>query len=98
MGRRSHAINHHDSEGSQALSDDIDRAQESDAQDRDRALAAMRDRIAASFQKREASLDGLCIDCDEAIEPARLQVLAGKTSRCASCAHDFEQRQRGYRR
>lgn len=80
------------------MTDDIDRAQASDAQDRERALQAMQQRIAESHAPRYASIDGRCIDCDEPIEPARLAVLAGKTSRCASCAHDFEHRTKGFRR
>ncbi|MHB1273631.1 MAG: TraR/DksA C4-type zinc finger protein [Rhodanobacter sp.] len=79
------------------MSDAIDRAQESDAQDRERALAAVQQRIADSFAPRHGAIDGICIDCDEPIEPARLQVLHGKTSRCASCATDHEQRMKGYR-
>lgn len=80
------------------MSDDIDRAQESDAQDRDRAIEAQRQRIAASFASRDHSIDGICIDCDEPIEPKRLTALAGKTSRCASCAADHEHRLKGFRR
>ncbi|MCP1375376.1 TraR/DksA C4-type zinc finger protein [Dyella lutea] len=80
------------------MSDEIDRAQQRDAEDRDRAIEATRQRIAASFTARDRSIDGRCIDCDEPIEPARLQVLAGKTSRCASCARDHEHRMKGYRR
>lgn len=70
----------------------MDRAQESEAADRERALRAASDRIAASFQPRQDGVDGICIDCGDAIEEARLTVLCGKTSRCASCAHDFEKR------
>ncbi|MEI7036451.1 TraR/DksA C4-type zinc finger protein [Fulvimonas yonginensis] len=79
------------------MNDDIDRAQEQQQRDNDMALQRVRERIAASFQPRDASVDGTCIDCDDAIEPERLKVLAGKTSRCASCAHDHEQRTRGFR-
>lgn len=79
------------------MSDDIDRAQDLDAQDRERALAAARQRVADSFAPRQGAIEGLCIDCGDPIEPARLAVLSGKTCRCASCAHDHEQRSRGFR-
>ncbi len=80
------------------MSDDIDRAQESDAQDRARAEAAALRRIAEAHAPRNTSVDGLCIDCAEPIEPARLAALDHKTSRCVSCAADFEHRMKGYRR
>ncbi|WP_428993924.1 TraR/DksA C4-type zinc finger protein [Dyella terrae] len=80
--------------GERCVSDDMDRAQESEAADRERALRLAAERIAASFEPRKDGIEGLCIDCDLPIEPARLIVLAGKTSRCASCAHDYEQRKR----
>lgn len=80
------------------MSDDIDRAQERDAQDRDRATALTLQRIAAAHAPRDPSIDGLCIDCDEPIEPARLAALDHKTSRCAGCATDYEHRLKGYRR
>lgn len=79
------------------MTDQIDSAQEREQLDTEMALAAARQRIEASFKPRADGIDGICIDCDEPIEPARLHVLAGKTSRCASCAHDHEQRTRGYR-
>lgn len=79
------------------MSDAIDQAQEREALDRELALRAVTERIAASQAPRDASVDGLCIDCHEPIEASRLRVLAGKTSRCASCAHDFERRMRGVR-
>jgi RNA polymerase-binding transcription factor DksA len=79
------------------LSDDIDHGQESEQADRDRSLAEILRRIAESNAPRNASIDGICVDCDEPIEPARLAALAHKTSRCASCAQVFELRNRGYR-
>lgn len=79
------------------MNDVIDRAQEREQMDRDFALQAVTDRIAASHAPRTGGLDGICIDCDEPIEPARLAALNHKTSRCVSCAHDYELRQRGYR-
>lgn len=72
------------------MSDDIDRAQECEQADRERALRHAAERIAASFTPRQEGIDAMCIDCDLPIEAARLTVLAGKTSRCASCAHEYE--------
>lgn len=74
----------------------VDEAQAAEEQDRERAM--QRHRQAASHQPRDMSVDGICIDCEEPIEPERLAALAHKTSRCASCAHDFEYRNRGFRR
>lgn len=79
------------------MTDDIDRAQEGEQRDRERALARLQQRLDAARAPHDAAADGACIDCGEPIEPARLRVLCGKTSRCASCAHDHEQRARGYR-
>jgi len=79
------------------LTDDIERAQEIEQRDRDMALRLQLERIAASFAPREDGAEAMCIDCDEAIEPERLKVLARKTSRCAQCARDHEHRMRGYR-
>lgn len=79
------------------MSDDIDRGQEAEQLDRERALQRQLERQAESYRPRDGAVDGICIDCSEPIEPARLQALCGKTSRCASCAHDHEQRARGYR-
>lgn len=78
--------------------DEMDRLQELEQFERDQALQKTRERIAESFRPRTDGVDGLCIDCEEPIEPPRLTVLNGKTSRCAQCAHDYEQRMRGYRR
>ena len=80
------------------MSDSIDAAQDREQLDRDLALHAQAQRVAESHAPRREGIDALCIDCDEPIEPARLAVLAGKTSRCAQCAKDHEQRMRGYRR
>lgn len=79
------------------MTDDIDRAQESEQKDRELALRLARERIEASFVPREKGVDGVCIDCGYDIEPERLDALARKTSRCAQCAKDFEHRMRGYR-
>lgn len=78
------------------MTDDIDRAQAREEQDRDLALAALRERIDAALTPRDPSLDGLCIDCDEPIEPARIAALRGCVSRCIECASAAEQRARGY--
>jgi RNA polymerase-binding transcription factor DksA len=77
--------------------DVIDQAQHAEELDRATALERHHRRVAASFEPRRPGIDGLCIDCDEPIEPERLAVLAGKTSRCASCAHDHERRLRSHR-
>lgn len=76
--------------------DDVDRAQVREQRDRDLALAAMRERIDASLTPRDPSIDGLCIDCDEPIEPARIKALRGCVSRCVTCATRFEQHMRGF--
>lgn len=68
------------------MADDIDRAQEREQLDRDLALRAQQERVAASFQPRDPRVASLCIDCDAPIEPERLRALAMKTSRCAACA------------
>lgn len=72
-------------------------AQDYQLADTERAIEHARARLAASFAPPRPGLEAVCIDCEEPIEPARLTALAGKTSRCASCAHDFEHRSRGYR-
>ena len=69
------------------MADDIDRAQEREQHDRELAIRAAQLRVEESFAPRDPSVAGLCIDCDEAIEPERLRVLSFRTSRCASCAH-----------
>lgn len=79
------------------MTDDIERAQEIEQRDRDAAVRRQLSRIEASFLPRADGLDGICIDCDQDIEPERLKVLAGKTIRCAQCARDHEHRMRGFR-
>jgi len=76
--------------------DEMDRAQEREATDRELALAALRERIDASLVPRDPAIDGLCIDCDEPIEPERIRALRGACSRCIACATDHEHRMRGY--
>ena len=80
------------------MTDTIDHAQANEEQDRAMALRLQATRVAASHAPRREGIDERCIECDQPIEPARLAVLAGKTSRCAECARDHEQRMRGYRR
>lgn len=74
------------------MADAIDQAQAREQMDRELMLAEHHRRAAAHESAAGTpSLDGLCIDCDEPIELARLAVLR-VTSRCASCARDFERR------
>lgn len=77
------------------MSDAIDTAQAVEEADRARALASARQRIADSFAPRTSAVfDGVCIECEQPIEPARLRALGPATSRCATCAHDFERAMR----
>lgn len=71
------------------MSDVADDAQAREEMDRKIALDAMRARVAEAFSPRNPDVANWCIDCDGAIEPARLRALTN-TARCASCAHDFE--------
>jgi RNA polymerase-binding transcription factor DksA len=71
--------------------DEVDQAQANEQADRDAALQATLARVAAANVPRDARADETCIDCDQPIEAARLAVLR-KTSRCASCAYDYERR------
>ncbi len=74
------------------MTDVIDQATEHIEKEQAAALRAHHARVEASFVARDPAVEGLCIDCGEVIEAARLRVLR-KTSRCADCAHIFEQRQ-----
>jgi RNA polymerase-binding transcription factor DksA len=69
----------------------MDRAQEREQLDRDRAIDAARARIAESMLPRDPKAAEFCIDCDEPIEAERL-LLVRRASRCAQCARDFEAR------
>jgi len=71
--------------------DEIDRAQALEQQQRDEAIA--RWRIAQSFVPRDPRVEGFCIDCECAIDPARLKAIS--TARCIDCANRFEARLRG---
>ncbi|MGA7438594.1 MAG: TraR/DksA C4-type zinc finger protein [Luteibacter sp.] len=77
------------------MSDDIDRSQEAEDIDRAQALHRALKVIEARSDMDGPSRDGMCIDCDDPIEPERLAALRGKTSRCSSCAHDLERALRG---
>lgn len=73
--------------------DEADRAQA--AEERDRAIAlenALR-RIPAIT--RASMDDTTCTDCELPIEAERLRVLPGSI-RCALCAHEAAQRERGF--
>lgn len=74
------------------MTDEVDRAQELEQQQRDEAIR--RARIAASFTPRDPSVETECIDCAGEIEPERLRVLK-TTARCAECAQLLEQKHRG---
>lgn len=78
------------------MADDMDRAQERDQNDRDAAIKAALAKIEATFAPRNVAVDGICIDCDEDIEPERLAVI--RTARCADCARQHEQRTRHWNR
>lgn len=73
----------------------MDVAQEREQADRERAIAAARARIAASFLPPDADAATVCIECKEPIEPDRLKVL--RTSRCFECARIHEMRARSGR-
>lgn len=74
------------------VADAIDHAQAREQLDRELMLAAHHRRAAAlESAAGTPALDGVCIDCEGAIEPARIAVLR-VTSRCSSCAQDFERR------
>lgn len=77
--------------------DEMDRTQALEQFDRDVLIAEHRRRQTAR-QATQPNTSGLCIDCDEPIEPQRLRLLGECTERCASCAHDAERRDRGYAR
>ena len=77
--------------------DDVDHAQAREERDRELALAAMRERIDASLTPRDPSIDGMCIDCDQPIDPARIKALRGCCSRCIDCAKRYEHRIGEYR-
>ena len=75
--------------------DDMDRVQALVEFDLAAALAVQRERSADAATSRNG-IAGRCIDCGDAIEPARLRLLP-HAARCASCAHEHEHRQRMWR-
>ncbi len=70
--------------------DDMDRAQAREELDRLSALEAQRMRCLHANAPRDARLDGLCADCGEPIEAARMAALRNCASRCIDCARTFE--------
>ncbi|MGP1664857.1 MAG: hypothetical protein ACTS5I_02870 [Rhodanobacter sp.] len=74
------------------MTDDMDHAQALDEFDRNVAVRNTQARVAAALSPRDSRIDGLCIECEQAIEPERLAALRGCTSRCVHCAQQFEQR------
>lgn len=76
------------------MADAADRAQDFELADRERALEAQRlRRIEESHGSWNGNVELQCIDCEEPIEPERLRIVR-VTSRCASCAREFEERMR----
>jgi RNA polymerase-binding transcription factor DksA len=75
----------------------MDRAQEREQLDRDVALKALRSRIEAASMPPDGAQAGMCIDCEQPIEPARIAALRGCCSRCVECAQHHEYRLPGYR-
>ncbi len=76
------------------MADEIDRAQECEQAERDRALKATLERIRLSHQPRDPSVENFCIECEQPIGAARMKAV--KTSRCKHCADAFELRARGF--
>lgn len=70
--------------------DSIDQAQAFQERDNAEALARRQARIDASRKPRDARVDGICIDCGEAIDPRRLKAMRGCTSRCTRCGEIYE--------
>lgn len=76
------------------MADFADEAHQNEERARELALAQHADRQrrrAGPRLQRKPEEAGLCDDCDEPIEPARLRLL-NDCSRCAACAHAHEQR------
>lgn len=69
------------------MADDADRANDLVQAERD---ALLRLRMKTMHRQPGTRVDDFCIDCEQPIEPERLQALRGATSRCANCAHDYE--------
>lgn len=80
------------------MSNVFDDAQHRELLDRELAIKAQLQRVAESHAPRRPGLEGVCMDCELPIEPARLAALNGKTCRCARCAQRWEHQMKGYRR
>ncbi len=76
------------------MADSADAAHQVEEADRQRALDATLKRAASTAKPLPTDIHALCIDCQLAIEPARLVALRNCTSRCASCANEHEERMR----
>ena len=74
------------------FADPIDRATELTERERDEAVADYR-RLRAARSLNES---GLCVDCDEPIDPRRLAV-DPMAERCVSCQQEHELRARRFR-
>lgn len=72
------------------MKDQIDRANELAEQEREHALAKLR-------QKSTACSRLFCKDCDEPIPELRRQTVQGCT-RCVECQQIFEHQQKGYKK
>lgn len=72
------------------MKDQIDRANELAEQEREHALAKLR-------QKPTACSRLFCEDCDEPIPELRRNTVQGCT-RCVECQQIFEHQQKGYRK
>lgn len=67
--------------------DDVDLSQQREQAVRDQALQSHARRVQPT-----TPADGCCVECGEAIEPARIRVL-GQTELCAACAQLIERRE-----
>lgn len=84
------------------MGDIADRAEVSEAHDRQdaldahRARVALEERIAAAKRPRVPDAERCCVECGELIGVERLRVLPF-AGRCAECAREHEKRLRGAR-
>jgi phage/conjugal plasmid C-4 type zinc finger TraR family protein len=69
------------------MADEIDRAQEGQAEFNHAALLRHR------ANREQLTGNGICVDCDEAIEKKRLMVCKG-TLRCRDCQSKHEDRKK----
>jgi phage/conjugal plasmid C-4 type zinc finger TraR family protein len=75
------------------MPDIVDAAQLLEEREREEALRRVRERIAAEPASVDAARDGICLDCESAITPARRAAVPGAT-RCAPCQTRWERRPR----